>query len=71
MNTHLIPFPRRLQHAHAPSGRSTRAPLRRSLPSPARARISTTWLVIGGALVLFDIEFGLAYLLHFAAALFD
>jgi len=71
VNSLFIPFPRRLQHAHTRGGRSTRAPLRRSLPAPARSRVSTTWLVIGGALVLFDIEFGLAYLLHFAAALLD
>ena len=68
----LIPVPRRLQPAAGHDASSARAPLRRSLPAPPRSRpVPTTWLVIGGALVLLDIELGLAYLLHLVAALVD
>jgi hypothetical protein len=50
-----------------------RAPLRRSLPARAtvQRRVPTAWLLVGAAVVLFDIEFGLAWLLHLAAGLLD
>jgi hypothetical protein len=68
MNLRPIPVGRLLPHPQA-----TRAPLRRSLPARVRAqrRVPTSWLVLGGAEVVFDIEFALAYLLHFAASLLN
>lgn len=68
MNLSFIPVGRSL-----PQPGVARAPLRRSLPAGHRAtrRVSTSWLFFGALVVLFDIEFGLAYLLHFAAALVD
>jgi hypothetical protein len=68
MNLRPIPVGRLLPYPQA-----MRAPLRRSLPARARAqrRVPTSWLLLGGVVVLFDIEFALAYLLHFAASLFN
>jgi hypothetical protein len=68
MNLGFIPVGRSL-----PQPGVARAPLRRSLPAGHRAvrRVPTSWLFFGALVVLFDIEFGLAYLLHFAAALVD
>jgi hypothetical protein len=49
---------------------AARAPLRRSLP-PGRTRkpLPNALLAFGAAVVFFDIEVGLAYLLYFAARL--
>jgi hypothetical protein len=52
--------------------RDVQAPLRRSLPAgvPTRKRVwPTALLALAGIALFVDIEFGLAYLLYFAARL--
>jgi hypothetical protein len=68
MNPSYVPVGRPL-----PRPGVARAPLRRALPAGHRPqrRVPTSWLLFCGAVVLLDIELGLAYLLHFAAGLLD
>jgi hypothetical protein len=76
MNPGYVPIARPLPRpgvARAPLVRAPmrRVPVRRALAIGSQRRVPTPWLLFWGAVVLLDIEFGLAYLLHLAAGVLD
>jgi len=68
MKAIVIPYSRTVPNVHAPLRRSLPAQAARSR-STRRPHWPTALLALAGVVVFVDIEFGLAYLLHFAARL--